>query len=81
MSDFVSQPYEKPLQIAARKHDLVGVHIYDKHDRELPDAGLIQVVDSETKNTNWLDTSNRSIRANYAHRFDEHKKILRTVFS
>lgn len=74
LSDFVSQPYEKPLQLAARRHDLVGVHVYDKHDRELPDAGLIQVIDAETQQTNWLDTSSRSVRANYAHRFDEHRK-------
>lgn len=74
LSDFVSQPYEKPLQLAARRHDLVGVHVYDKHDRELPDAGLIQVIDAETQQTSWLDTSSRSVRANYAHRFDEHRK-------
>lgn len=74
LSDFVSQPYEKPLQLAARRHDLVGIHIYDKHDRELPDAGLIQVIDAETQQTNWLDTGSKSVRANYAHRFDEHKK-------
>ena len=74
LSDFVSQPYEKPLQLAARRHDLVGVHVYDKHDRELPDAGLIQVIDAETQQTNWLDTGSKSVRANYAHRFDEHKK-------
>lgn len=74
LSDFVSQPYEKPLQLAARRHDLVGVHVYDKHDRELPKAGLIQVIDAETQQTNWLDTGSKSVRANYAHRFDEHKK-------
>lgn len=74
LSDFVSQPYEKPLQLAARRHDLVGVHVYDKHDRELPKAGLMQVIDAETQQTNWLDTGSKSVRANYAHRFDEHKK-------
>lgn len=74
LSDFVSEPYQKPLQLAARRHDLVGIHVYDKHDRELPNAGLIQVIDAETQQTNWLDTDNKSVRANYAHRFDEHKK-------
>lgn len=74
LSDFVSEPYQKPLQLAARRHDLVGVHVYDKHDRELPNAGLIQVIDAETQQTSWLDTDNKSVRANYAHRFDEHKK-------
>ena len=29
-SDFFDRQYEKPLQIAARKHDVIGVHIHDK---------------------------------------------------
>ncbi len=74
ISDFISEPYEKPLQLAARRHDLVGIQVYDKHDRELPDAGLIQVMDAETKQTAWLDTSDKSVRVNYMHRFDQHKK-------
>ncbi len=74
LSDFISDGYEKALQLAARRHDLVGVQVYDKHDRELPQAGLVQVMDSETKKTAWLDTDSKSVRANYAHRFDQHKK-------
>ncbi len=80
VSDFISEGYEKPLQLAARRHDLVGIQVYDKHDRELPDAGLIQVMDSETKQTAWLDSSDRSVRANYVHRFDQHKKYCQQAF-
>ncbi len=74
ISDFISEPYEKPLQLAARRHDMVGIQVFDKHDRDLPDAGLIQVEDAETKDTVWLDTSDRSVRANYIHKFEEQKK-------
>lgn len=80
ISDFISEPYEKPLQLAARRHDLVGIQVYDKHDRELPDAGLVQVMDAETKQTAWLDTGDRSVRANYAHRFEQHKKYCKQAF-
>jgi len=80
VSDFISDGYEKPLQLAARRHDLVGIQVYDKHDRELPDAGLIQVMDSETKQTAWLDSSDKSVRANYVHRFDQHKKYCQQAF-
>lgn len=80
MSDFISEPYEKPLQIAARRHDLVGVQVYDKHDRELPDAGLIQVMDSETKKLAWVDTSDKHLRYHYGRRFDEHKKYYEQAF-
>lgn len=74
ISDFISEPYEKPLQLAARRHDMVGIQVFDKHDRDLPDAGLIQVQDAETKEEVWLDTSDRNVRANYVHRFEQHKK-------
>ncbi len=80
ISDFISEPYERQLQLAARKHDLVGIQVYDKHDRELPDAGLIQVMDAETGQTVWLDSSDRSVRANYIHRFEQHKKYCQQAF-
>lgn len=74
LSDFISDNYEKPLQLASRRHDLVGIQVYDKYDRELPDAGLVQVMDAETKKTTWLDTGDKTVRANYVHRFEQHKK-------
>lgn len=81
ISDFITEQYEKPLQLAARRHDLVGIQVYDKHDRELPDAGLIQVMDAETKQTVWLDSSDKAVRANYMHRFDQHKKYCQQSFT
>lgn len=74
LSDFISEDYEKPLQLAARRHDLVGIQVHDKHDRELPHMGLVQVMDAETKKLVWLDTENKQVSANYAYRFDQHKK-------
>ncbi|MEZ4978072.1 MAG: hypothetical protein R2772_02130 [Chitinophagales bacterium] len=43
ISDFVTKPYEDALKIVKKKHDIVGVHLYDKLEKELPDIGLIQV--------------------------------------
>lgn len=80
ISDFISEQYEKPLQLAARRHDLVGIQVYDKYDRELPDAGLIQATDSETGQQIWLDSSDSAVRANYVHRFDQHKKYCQQSF-
>jgi uncharacterized protein (DUF58 family) len=65
LSDFVSRPYDQALQLAARKHDLVGIHVYDKYDKELPMAGLVQVVDSESGKMFWLDTDDKAVRQQY----------------
>lgn len=74
LSDLVvSAPYESSLQLSARKHDLVGVHVYDQYDRELPRAGLIQVADAETGAQRWLDTDNKTVRTQYTKAFEESK--------
>lgn len=80
LSDFISSPYENGLQLAARKHDLVGIQVYDQHDRELPQAGLVQVVDAETKQQVWIDTDDKNVRIQYAKAFDEHKKYCTQSF-
>ena len=74
LSDFVSKPFESALQLAARKHDLVGIHIFDKYDKEMPSAGLVQVADSETGKMFWLDTDDKAIRYRYAAFFEEKNK-------
>lgn len=80
MSDFISEPYEQQLQLAARKHDLVGIQIYDKHDRELPQAGLVQLMDAESGIMQWVDTDDKAVRAQYANSFDQHQKYCIQAF-
>jgi uncharacterized protein (DUF58 family) len=80
MSDFISEPYEQQLQLAARKHDLVGIQIYDKHDRELPQAGLVQLMDAESGIMQWVDTDDKSVRAQYTNSFDQHQKYCVQAF-
>ncbi len=80
LSDFISGPYEDALQLAARKHDLVGIRIHDKHDRELPAAGLVQVADAETGQTAWVDTDDKNVQRHYTHAFEEHKKYCLQSF-
>lgn len=70
MSDFVSPNYQSALQIASKKHDLVGIHIYDKCDAVLPDIGIVQIEDSETQRATWVDTSSKSFQKNYQKQFD-----------
>lgn len=80
LSDFISEPYEAALQLAARKHDLVGIHVHDRHDRELPAAGLIHAMDAETGRMRWLDTASTTARNMYAQAFDQHRQYCRQTF-
>ena len=65
LSDFMDDDYEKTLKIAAKKHDLTGVRIYDKHDEEIPNLGMVQMVDSETGTVQLINTSSKTTRRNY----------------
>jgi uncharacterized protein (DUF58 family) len=69
LSDFLDANYEQALRVAAKKHDIIGIKIYDKMDMELPDAGLLQVQDTESGNTKWVDSSNSFVRHQYQQEF------------
>ena len=69
LSDFLDANYEDALRIAGKKHDVIGLKLYDKMDRFLPDAGLIPVEDAETNSTRWVDSSNRFVRHSYEQEF------------
>ena len=63
LSDFYdTQDFLQPLQIANRKHDIVALQVYDIRAKELPDVGLMRVVDAETGYEQYIDTSSRQLR-------------------
>ncbi|MEM8523864.1 MAG: DUF58 domain-containing protein [Bacteroidota bacterium] len=80
LSDFMAQGYETPLRIASRRHDVVGVHLYDPREEELPNIGLIRAVDAETGRVQWVDTSVQAVRENYANWFQENQQYFRSSF-
>jgi len=66
LSDFyVRNDFQQSLQIANRKHDVVAIQVYDQRARELPDVGLMKVVDAETGFEQYVDTSSKRLRESY----------------
>jgi uncharacterized protein (DUF58 family) len=66
LSDFLDQGYERPLRALATRHDVVALVLEDRRDRELPDIGLIEVVEPESGARRWLDTGSARVRQAYA---------------
>ena len=58
--------YEDALKIAAGKHDLCAISVYDPFERELPDVGLVHVVDAESNIGQWVDTSSKAVKEYFA---------------
>lgn len=65
VSDFLSENYEKALQIANRRHDVVAISITDPREIELPNVGFIELEDAETGETHLLDTTDLAIRQSF----------------
>ena len=66
ISDFIADQYEKPLKVVSAKHDLIPIQIVDPREEELPDVGLALVEDLETGELVEVDTSDLTVRADYA---------------
>jgi uncharacterized protein (DUF58 family) len=65
ISDFMDDNYEDALKIVSKKHDMVGLRIYDIRETELPNVGLMKVKDAETGQFTWIDTGSQHVRNGY----------------
>lgn len=57
--------FEEALKIAANKHDLAVIRVYDPREQQLPKIGIVRVADAETGAETWIDTSSRRVRTHY----------------
>lgn len=80
MSDFIDENYEHRLSIIGRRHDVIGLKVYDKMDSRLPDIGMVKVKDYETEKAQWLDTSDTMVRDNYHQNFIEQSAKSKNIF-
>ncbi len=65
LSDFIATDYERALQIAARRHDVIPIEISDPKETELPRLGIALVQDLETGELVEVDTQNPTVRERY----------------
>ena len=60
-----SPRYEEALKVAVNRHDLSVIEVYDPRERSIPDVGLVNIKDSETGRSAWVNTSDRKMRLAY----------------
>jgi uncharacterized protein (DUF58 family) len=66
VSDFLDgHSWEQPLRRLATRHQVLGVEVVDPRELELPDVGLLTLVDPETGRRREVATTRR-LRARYA---------------
>lgn len=69
LSDFIDSGYNHNLKIASGKHDITGIRVFDKNEAEIPNLGVVQMLDQETGTSTLVNTSSRKIRRIYAKQY------------
>jgi uncharacterized protein (DUF58 family) len=80
ISDFLGNGYEEAVRVAAGRHDVIGIKVYDGMDMSLPDVGLLRVRDAETGGERFIDTSSALVRYEYEQDFHRHNTYVKEVF-
>ena len=65
ISDFIDDNFWNELKFLNFKHDVIGIQIYDYFEKNFPNIGLVNMLDPESGETYWIDTSDRKSRLNF----------------
>lgn len=72
ISDYLSPEYEKSLRLLNRRHEVVGMRVFDEGAFHLPCAGIVRVKDFETGEETLMDAGSKKMRQWYT---DQRQKI------
>ncbi|MGE4346467.1 MAG: DUF58 domain-containing protein [Flavobacteriaceae bacterium] len=81
ISDFMAGDYQHTLKIAAKKHDVTGIRVFDEKERHLPNIGLVNMLDAETGQQRLINTSSKKVRTEYEKYYHEKVKYFQEVFT
>lgn len=66
ISDFHDSGYLDSVRTAARKHDVIGIEVFDPTERELPPVGLVEMEDAETGRRELVDLASAHFCRDFA---------------
>lgn len=81
LSDFIAENYRDTLKIAAKRHDITGIRIYDRHEESIPNLGVVQMEDEESGELMLVNTTSKKVRGNYEQFYREKVNYFRDSFT
>ncbi|QRM88587.1 DUF58 domain-containing protein [Lacinutrix sp. WUR7] len=81
LSDFIADDYKQTLKIAAGKHDVTGIRVFDKREEEMPNIGMVQMQDEETGEFLLVNTQSKTVRKNYSKFYHEKVAYYKDSFA
>ncbi len=80
ISDFMTGDFSDALSVAARKHDLIALQVYDPLETALPNVGLLKLRDAETGKQCWVNSSDKTLRMAYRNHWLESQHLMQQTF-
>ena len=81
LSDFVDDDYNHSLKIVGRKHDVTGIRVFDRFEKELPKLGILPMQDAETGVVKYVNTNAKSVRTQYKANYLKQVNYFKTTFT
>jgi uncharacterized protein (DUF58 family) len=81
ISDFMAEDYEHTLKIASKKHDIIGIRVYDIREESIPNLGVVPMLDAESGSIELINTGSKQVRLNYEKHYHEKVKYFKETFS
>ncbi|MCF6278856.1 MAG: DUF58 domain-containing protein [Flavobacteriaceae bacterium] len=81
LSDFMDTDYDQTLKIVGNKHDVTGIRVYDRHDEEIPNLGMLPVLDAESGKRFLINTMSKKVRNTYKANYLRSVDYYQTSFS
>ena len=81
LSDFLDVDFEAPLRALGHKHDVIALILNDPRELELPSVGLVALEDAESGRVGYVDTSDRTVREEFARSARERRGQRLRTFS
>ena len=81
LSDFMDSDYEKTLKIASKKHDLTGIRVYDRHEKSMPNLGMVQMKDEESGELMLVNTASKKVRRGYENYYQDRVREFNETFT
>lgn len=81
ISDFMTKDYEHTLKIASKRHDVTGIRVFDQREENIPNIGIVNMIDAETGETLLVDTTSNKVRMDYEKYYRENVNYFKDIFS
>ena len=77
ISDFMDDnDFMEGMKVSRKKHDMVALRLVDEAESELPDMGIVQMYNSETGETTWVNTNSQQAKEIHSKNFKDFEEEL-----